>query len=154
MKPNADKAMSSASAQMEGEVETCIVVRRVSEESGIACEMQEGRDLWWDEAVAGVSADCPCEEMDAEDPLFVLYTSGSTGKPKGVLHTTAGYMVYTAVTHKYIFDYHEEDAYFARLTSVGLPGILTSFMVPWPMEPQRPCSKAFRLTRTRTGIGR
>ena len=112
MKPNADKAMSSASAQMEGEVETCIVVRRVSEESGIACEMQEGRDLWWDEAVAGVSADCPCEEMDAEDPLFVLYTSGSTGKPKGVLHTTAGYMVYTAVTHKYIFDYHEEDVYF------------------------------------------
>ena len=112
MKPNADKAMSSASAQMEGEVETCIVVRRVSEESGIACEMQEGRDLWWDEAVAGVSADCPCEEMDAEDPLFVLYTSGSTGKPKGVLHTTAGYMVYTAVTHKYVFDYHEEDVYF------------------------------------------
>ena len=112
MKPNADKAMSSASAQMEGEVETCIVVRRVSEESGIACEMQEGRDLWWDEALAGVSADCPCEEMDAEDPLFVLYTSGSTGKPKGVLHTTAGYMVYTAVTHKYVFDYHEEDVYF------------------------------------------
>ncbi len=112
MKPNADKAMSSASAQMEGEVETCIVVRRLSEESGIACEMQEGRDLWWDEVVAGASADCPCEEMDAEDPLFVLYTSGSTGKPKGVLHTTAGYMVYTAVTHKYVFDYHEEDVYF------------------------------------------
>ncbi len=112
MKPNADKAMSSASAQMEGEVETCIVVRRVSEESGIACEMREGRDLWWDEEVAGASADCPCEEMDAEDPLFVLYTSGSTGKPKGVLHTTAGYMVYTAVTHKYVFDYHEEDVYF------------------------------------------
>ncbi len=112
MKPNADKAMSSASAQMEGEVETCIVVRRVSEESGIACEMREGRDLWWDEEVAGASPDCPCEEMDAEDPLFVLYTSGSTGKPKGVLHTTAGYMVYTAVTHKYVFDYHEEDVYF------------------------------------------
>ena len=64
-------------------METCIVVRRVSEESGIACEMQEGRDLWWDEAVAGVSADCPCEEMDAEDPLFVLYTSGSTGSRRG-----------------------------------------------------------------------
>ena len=155
MKPNADKAMSSASAQMEGEVETCIVVRRVSEESGIACEMQEGRDLWWDEAVAGVSADCPCEEMDAEDPLFVLYTSGSTGKPKGVLHTTAGYMVYTAVTHKYAFRLPRGGRLFLRwLTLAGLPGIPTSFMVPWPMEPQRPCSKAFRLTRTRTGIGR
>ena len=112
MKPNADQAMSSALAQMGEPVETCIVVRRVSEESGIACEMQDGRDLWWDEAMADVSPDCPCEEMDAEDPLFVLYTSGSTGKPKGVLHTTAGYMVYTAVTHKYVFDYHEEDVYF------------------------------------------
>jgi acetyl-CoA synthetase len=112
MKPNADHAMSRASTQMGEPVETCIVVRRVSEASGIACEMQEGRDLWWDEAMDGSSDDCPCEEMDAEDPLFVLYTSGSTGKPKGVLHTTAGYMVYTAVTHKYVFDYHEDDVYF------------------------------------------
>jgi len=112
MKPSADQAMSSASDQMGEPVETCIVVRRVSDESGIACEMQEGRDLWWDEAMAGASVDCPCEEMDAEDPLFVLYTSGSTGKPKGVLHTTAGYMIYTATTHKYVFDYHEEDVYF------------------------------------------
>jgi len=112
MKPNADQAMSSASAQMEESVQTCIVVRRVSEESGIDCEMLEGRDLWWDEAMDEVSTDCPCEEMDAEDPLFVLYTSGSTGKPKGVLHTTAGYMIYTATTHKYVFDYHEDDVYF------------------------------------------
>ena len=112
MKPNADQAMSSASAQMGGAVDTCIVVRRVSEDSGIDCEMQEGRDVWWDEAMVDASPDCPCEEMDAEDPLFVLYTSGSTGKPKGVLHTTAGYMVYTATTHKYVFDYQEEDVYF------------------------------------------
>ena len=112
MKPNADLAMERASAQMEENVETCIVVRRVGEESGIDCKMEEGRDLWWDEAMEEASADCPCEEMDAEDPLFILYTSGSTGKPKGVLHTSAGYMVYTATTHKYIFDYREDDVYF------------------------------------------
>jgi acetyl-CoA synthetase len=112
MKPNADQAMESASNQMSDEVETCIVVRRVGEDSGIECEMKEGRDLWWDEAIAEAKDKCPCVEMDAEDPLFILYTSGSTGKPKGVLHTTAGYMVYTATTHKYIFDYHQEDVYF------------------------------------------
>lgn len=112
MKPNADQAMESASNQMSDEVETCIVVRRVEEDSGIECTMKEGRDLWWDEAMAEAKEKCPCVEMDAEDPLFILYTSGSTGKPKGVLHTTAGYMVYTATTHKYIFDYHEEDVYF------------------------------------------
>ena len=112
MKPNADQAMESASNQMSDEVETCIVVRRVGEDSGIECAMKEGRDLWWDEAMAEAKEKCPCVEMDAEDPLFILYTSGSTGKPKGVLHTTAGYMVYTATTHKYIFDYHEEDVYF------------------------------------------
>ena len=112
MKPNADQAMESASAQMTDDVESCIVVRRVADESGISCEMKDGRDFWWDEEMEKASSDCPCEEMDAEDPLFVLYTSGSTGKPKGVLHTTAGYMVYTATTHKYIFDYHEDDIYF------------------------------------------
>ncbi len=112
MKPNADQAMASASEQMGGNVETCIVVRRVDDAAGIECEMKEGRDLWWDEALAEVSDECPCEEMDAEDTLFILYTSGSTGKPKGVQHTTGGYMVYVATTHKYVFDYHEEDIYF------------------------------------------
>ena len=58
-----------------------------------------------------VPADCPCEEMNAEDPLFILYTSGSTGKPKGVLHTTGGYAVYTSITHQYVFDYHDGDIY-------------------------------------------
>ncbi len=71
----------------------------------------QGRDLWWHEEMAKVSADCPPEPMGAEDPLFILYTSGSTGKPKGVLHTTGGYILYAAITHKYVFDYHDGDMY-------------------------------------------
>ncbi|MCW6624258.1 acetate--CoA ligase [Yersinia ruckeri] len=72
---------------------------------------QEGRDLWWHDLIVSVSADCPAEEMNAEDPLFILYTSGSTGKPKGVVHTTGGYLVYAAMTFKYVFDYHPGDIY-------------------------------------------
>ncbi|MFC1608482.1 acetate--CoA ligase, partial [Candidatus Latescibacterota bacterium] len=73
--------------------------------------MEEGRDLWWHDVMADASDDCEPEQMDAEDPLFILYTSGSTGKPKGVLHTTGGYILYTSLTHKYIFDLHEDDVY-------------------------------------------
>jgi len=102
MKTNADKALESTPS-----IEKVIVVRR----TGLDVPMKEGRDFWWDEEMSNVSADPFYEEMDAEDPLFVLYTSGSTGKPKGVLHTTGGYMVYTSITHKYIFDYHEEDIF-------------------------------------------
>jgi len=69
------------------------------------------RDVWWHELMENASPDCPAEEMDAEDPLFILYTSGSTGTPKGVLHTTGGYLVYTSTTHKYVFDYHDDDIY-------------------------------------------
>ena len=75
------------------------------------CPMTAGRDKFWGDEIAGVADDCPYEEMDAEDPLFLLYTSGSTGKPKGVLHTTGGYNVYTAYTHKLIFDYQEGEVY-------------------------------------------
>ena len=72
---------------------------------------QDGRDVWYHEACAAASDDCPAEEMSAEDPLFILYTSGSTGKPKGVVHTTGGYLVYASMTHQYVFDYHDGDIY-------------------------------------------
>ena len=72
----------------------------------------QGRDEWWDEALASAPAKCAVEWMDSEAPLFVLYTSGSTGKPKGVLHTTGGYMVYSATTSKYIFDLKPDDTFF------------------------------------------
>jgi acetyl-CoA synthetase len=83
----------------------------VGEGKGIDCPMVEGRDQWWHDLMAGAPVGCDPVWMDAEDPLFILYTSGSTGKPKGVLHTTGGFMVYTALTHKYVFDYHEGDIY-------------------------------------------
>jgi acetyl-CoA synthetase len=110
LKVTADEAVVSADGRMDGKkVEKVFVVKRVGE--GLDINMTEGRDMWWDDEMAGVSADCPCEEMDAEDPLFLLYTSGSTGKPKGVQHNVGGYMVYTAVSHKHIFDYHDGDVY-------------------------------------------
>ncbi|MGK9235833.1 acetate--CoA ligase [Inquilinus limosus] len=102
LKANADEALKSCP-----EVDSVIVVRRTGGKIG----WTEGRDIWLHEAAAQVSADCPPEEMGAEDPLFILYTSGSTGKPKGVLHTTGGYLVYTAMTHQYVFDYHDGDIY-------------------------------------------
>ncbi len=102
-KDNADKAVEGTP------VEKVIVYKRVGDK--IKCSWKEGRDLWWEDLMAKASPDCPCEEMDAEDPLFILYTSGSTGKPKGVMHTTGGYMVYVAYTHKIIFDYHDGDIY-------------------------------------------
>ena len=84
-----------------------IVVRRTAGDVAWV----EGRDVWYHEAMSAASADCPPEEMSAEDPMFILYTSGSTGKPKGVLHTTGGYMVYASITHQYVFDYHDGDIY-------------------------------------------
>ena len=88
-------------------LEKVLVVRNTGNDVGWV----EGRDQWLHELEQTVEDDCPCEEMDAEDPLFILYTSGSTGKPKGVLHTTGGYLVYASLTHQYVFDYHPGDVY-------------------------------------------
>jgi len=103
------KSGADDAVKMCPSVEKVIVVKRVGEK--MACNMQAGRDLWWHEAMAKASDKCEPEWMDAEDPLFILYTSGSTGKPKGVMHTTGGYLVFVAYTHKMIFDYHEEDIF-------------------------------------------
>ncbi len=100
-------------ANADAALEACPGVRHVvvARNTGGDIDWREGRDLWCHELMAEVSADCPVEEMDAEDPLFILYTSGSTGKPKGVLHTTGGYLVYASLTHRYVFDYHDREIY-------------------------------------------
>ncbi|MDD2724656.1 MAG: acetate--CoA ligase [Methylovulum sp.] len=102
IKATVDKAASHCPA-----LEKIIVIRN----TGQAVAWQDSRDVWYHEAMAEASADCEPEMMDAEDPLFILYTSGSTGKPKGVQHSTGGYLLYAAMTHKYIFDYHDGDVY-------------------------------------------
>ena len=102
LKGNTDKALLQCP-----NVHTVLVVKR----TGGSIAWKDGRDVWYHEAMAKASPDCQPEEMDAEDPLFILYTSGSTGKPKGVLHTTGGYLLFAAMTHKYTFDYHEGDIY-------------------------------------------
>jgi acetyl-CoA synthetase len=102
LKKNADAALEQCP-----DVDTVLVVQR----SGGDVDWTDGRDVWYHEEVDTVDADCECERMNAEDPLFILYTSGSTGKPKGVLHTTGGYCVYTSLTHEYVFDYHEGDVF-------------------------------------------
>ncbi|MBU1332089.1 MAG: acetate--CoA ligase [Gammaproteobacteria bacterium] len=102
LKANVDKALQSCPA-----VSTVVVVERTQGE----IDWVEGRDIWYHKALSEADSVCPPEPMDAEDPLFILYTSGSTGKPKGVLHSTGGYLLMAAMTHKYVFDYHEGDIY-------------------------------------------
>jgi acetyl-CoA synthetase len=102
LKQNVDKALQSCP-----NVSTVLVVQRTEGD----VEWVDGRDVWYHEALHGISDDCPPEPMDAEDPLFILYTSGSTGKPKGVLHTTGGYLLQAAMTHKYVFDYRDGEIY-------------------------------------------
>jgi acetyl-CoA synthetase len=102
LKANTDAALAQCP-----DVTSVIVVER----TGAGVAMQEGRDIWYHQEKEKADKDCPAEEMNAEDPLFILYTSGSTGKPKGVLHTTGGYMVYASMTHQYVFDYKDGDIY-------------------------------------------
>ena len=102
LKANTDAALESCP-----DCNKVVVVRRTGGDIGWV----DGRDIWYHKAMADASADCPPEEMNAEDPMFILYTSGSTGKPKGVLHTTGGYMVYASMTHQYVFDYKDGDVY-------------------------------------------
>ena len=102
LKANVDAALEQCPS-----VSSVLVVRHVGNDVGAL----EGRDHWWHDLQGSVPADCPAEEMGAEDPLFILYTSGSTGKPKGVLHTTGGYLTWAAMTHHYVFDYSPGEIY-------------------------------------------
>lgn len=108
-------------------VSTVIVVQR----TGHNIEWNPTRDVWYHEAIQNVEASCPIEPMDASAPLFILYTSGSTGKPKGVVHSTGGYMVYVAMTHKYVFDYHEGDIYWCSADIGWITG--HSYLVYGPL---------------------
>lgn len=103
LKKIADEALESCPT-----IETVVVLKRTNSE----VDMVVGRDIWWHKAIDGQSDTCPAEEMDSEDPLFILYTSGSTGKPKGIVHTIGGYMVYTAYSFTNVFQYHVDDVYF------------------------------------------
>ena len=122
MKSNADIAV-----QKTPSIEKILVVKR----TGSNVEMKNERDVWWNDALNSADNECPPEEMDAEDPLFILYTSGSTGKPKGVMHTTGGYMVYTSTTHHYIFDYHPDEIYWCTADIGWITG--HSYIIYGPM---------------------
>ena len=122
MKSNADVAV-----QKTPSIEKILVVKR----TGSSVGMKDERDVWWHDALSSASPECSPEEMDAEDPLFILYTSGSTGKPKGVMHTTGGYMVYTSTTHHYIFDYHPDEIYWCTADIGWITG--HSYIIYGPM---------------------
>jgi acetyl-CoA synthetase len=123
LKANADAAVSRCPT-----IKSVVVVKRTGEET----VMTEGRDFWWHKEMEKTSHECEAAIMDAEDPLFILYTSGSTGKPKGVLHTTGGYMLYTTLTFKWIFDYRDEDTYWCTADIGWITG--HSYIVYGPLS--------------------
>ena len=114
-------------------VEKCVVLRR----TGCDCTMQDGRDVWWHEAMDAVDADCPAEPMDSESPLFILYTSGSTGKPKGIKHTTAGYNLYAKKTFEWVFDHRDDDIYWCTADCGWITG--HSYIVYGPLSAGATC---------------
>ena len=122
LKKNVDEALTKTSL-----IKTVVVLKRTGQD----VPMVAGRDRWWSDVVASESSDCPAEPMDAEDLLYVLYTSGSTGKPKGIIHTTAGYMVGTFLTTKYVFDLHDDDVYWCSADVGWVTG--HSYVVYGPM---------------------
>ena len=122
MKAKADSAVAQCPS-----IRQVVVVKR----TGQPVPMNDGRDVWWHEAMEGVPDTCEPEWVDAEDPLFILYTSGSTGKPKGVLHTTGGYMVYAATTFKHVFDYHDGDVWWCTADCGWITG--HSYVVYGPL---------------------
>jgi len=121
------KANTDAALERCPGVTNCVVVRR----TGGDIAWTEGRDIWYHELVGDQPDTCPPEAMNAEDPMFILYTSGSTGKPKGVLHTTGGYMVFAAMTHQYVFDYHDGDIYWCTADAGWITG--HSYIVYGPL---------------------
>ncbi|WP_315708394.1 acetate--CoA ligase [Brenneria uluponensis] len=124
LKKNIDEALKNPAVNS---VSNVIVFRRTGKQG----EWKTGRDLWWHDLMELADDHCPPEEMNAEDPLFILYTSGSTGKPKGVLHTTGGYLVYAATTFKYVFDYHPGDIYWCTADVGWITG--HSYLVYGPL---------------------
>jgi acetyl-CoA synthetase len=122
IKANVDLAAKSCP-----ELKKVIVIKN----TGNPVDWHEQRDLWYHETMAEASCICPAEDMDAEDPLFILYTSGSTGKPKGILHSTGGYLLYAAMTHKYVFDYHDGDIYWCTADIGWITG--HSYMIYGPL---------------------
>ncbi len=130
LKQNVDEALTLNDAQgqlLAKSVQKVIVLRRAHNDVHI----EEGRDVWWHRELEYVGPDCPAEKMDSEAPLFILYTSGSTGKPKGILHTTAGYLLYTKLTAKYVFDFRDEDVFWCTADIGWVTG--HSYVVYAPM---------------------
>lgn len=128
LKKNVDEALTKTNL-----INKVVVLKRAN----VEVTMQAGRDVWWEDVVKNQSTDCPAEQMDSEDLLFVLYTSGSTGKPKGIQHTTAGYMIHTYLTTKYVFDMRDEDVYWCTADVGWITG--HSYIVYGPLNNGATC---------------